>query len=296
MTSTTGALVVDQRRRGVAMMVSGGLSRTMIDAAGKFAVADYAVAQFNFVRSIFALAVLAPLVLRGQGWRALATRDPWAHVWRSVLQVVIVSVWYLALAHLELADATAITMGAPIVMTAMSAVWLKERVGPRRWAAVAAGFLGMLLIIRPGSSVFNPWAVLPLGVSIAYAGFWISSRALRHRESIAALTLYPQMAILVASGLWAIFVWQPMSQSGLVAMIIAGVGAAISHLCITLAARWAPGSLLAPLDYVPLVWSTIAGYLVFGDLPDSMTVAGAALIVFAGLFIAYREARLASSA
>ncbi|MBM3514906.1 MAG: DMT family transporter [Alphaproteobacteria bacterium] len=286
--------VVDNRARGVAMMLSSGLARTLIDAAGKFAVADYSVGQFNFVRSIFALATLLPLILREAGWSGLRTRDPWSHVWRSVLQVSIVTLWYLGLAQLELADATAITMGAPIVMTAMSAVWLKEKVGPRRWAAVGVGFLGMLLIIRPGSSLFNPWSLLPLIVSIAYAGFWISSRALRHRETVAALTFYPQISIFVFSGIWAAFVWQPLTQPGLIAMIIAGVGAAISHLGITLAARWAPASLLAPLDYVPLVWSVIAGYVVFGDLPDAMTVAGASLIVAAGLFIAYREARRAA--
>lgn len=292
---TTPAPVADNRRLGVTMMLSSGLARTLIDAAGKFAVADFSVAQFNFVRSIFALATLMPLILRGAGWAGLRTRDPWSHAWRSALQVTIVTIWYLGLGHLELADATAITMGAPIIMTAMSAVWLKEKVGPRRWAAVGVGFLGMLLIIRPGSTLFNPWALLPLIVSFAYSGFWISSRALRDRETVAALTFYPQISIFIVSGLWAAFVWQPLNQPGLIAMIIAGVGAAISHLGITLAARWAPASLLAPLDYVPLVWSAIAGYVVFGDLPDAMTVAGAALIVAAGLFIAYRESRRANN-
>lgn len=287
--------VTDSRPRGVAMMLGAGLSRTLIDVAGKLTVTEFPISQFNFVRSIFVLGLLAPIVLRGQGLRAMATQDPWSHIWRSALQAAVVGVWYLSLANMEMADATAITMGSPIFMTVMSAAWLKERVGPRRWAAVAVGFFGMLLIIRPGSNLFNPWALLPLSASIAYSVFWISSRALRHRETVAALTLYPQIGVFVATGFWSIFVWQPITDTVFIAIVVAGIGAALSHLGITLAARWAPASLLAPLDYIPLVWSTIAGYLVFGDLPDQATVAGAALIVAAGLFIAYRESRLTAS-
>lgn len=274
-------------------MLGLGASRVCIDGAGKFAVAEFPVPQFNFVRSIIAIAVMAPFVLRGTGGlAALRTAQPWMHVLRAGLQMLIVSIWYLSLSHLELADATAITMGAPVVITVLSALILKEYVGPRRWAAVVVGFLGMLLIIRPGTSLFDPWALLPFGVSFAYAGFWITSRALRTRESVAALVFYPQLGVMLISGIWVAFVWVPLNQSGLIAMVIGGVGGAIAHLTMTLAARWAPVSVLAPLDYVPLIWAIIVGYFMFGDLPDIYTVAGAVLIISAGLFIAYREAKL----
>lgn len=274
------------------MMIGVGASRAVIDGAGKFAVADFSVPQFNFVRTIFAVAVLLPTLLRGQGLRALHTSNPLAHGLRAALQAVIVSIWYLGLRHLELADATAISMGSPIIVTVMSALVLKEHIGPRRWAAVAVGFCGMLLIIRPGTSLFDPWALLPLGVSFCYSAFLISSRALRHGESVAALTLYPQFGILISSGIGAVFAWQPLTQAGLWAMAIGGVMGAVSHLGMTLAPRWAPASVLAPMDYVPLVWAIILGFVMFGDLPDAYTVTGAALIVGAGIFIAYRESKV----
>ncbi|MDX2222945.1 MAG: DMT family transporter [Rhodospirillaceae bacterium] len=285
----------DNPALGIGATLAGALVRTVNDAAGKFAVADFPIPQYNAVRSVFTLGIMLPGLAREGGWRALRTQRPWAHALRGAIQVFDVFLWFVVLRNMALADAAAIGLSTPVMTTLMSALVLKEKVGPRRWAAVLIGFVGMLLIVRPGTGLFNPYALLAIVIAASFSVFVITNRFLRHTETVTALAFWPQAAVGVVAIVWAPFVWQPLTASGLTAMVVGGLAAGATHLLIAVSFRSASPALLAPFDYTVLIWAVGIGYVMFGDLPTASTVAGMVLIAGAGVFIAYREARVAAS-
>jgi drug/metabolite transporter (DMT)-like permease len=284
----------ERRLFGVLVMLAGAGVLSMTDAAGKWSVASYPLIELNFVRSIFAVAVLVPILWRTEGAAGWRTRRPWPHVGRGILLVLLAYGWFFALKFMHLADATAIGLCAPLFMTALSVPLLKEHVGWRRWGAVLVGFGGMLLIVRPGSAVFQPVSLLPVGAAFGYALYMVTNRVLSVTESMTTLTLIPQLAVLVVSAALVPFVWVTPTWAGFGAMALTGLAAGVGHLLLTVAFRHAPASLLAPLDYTALIWAIGYGWLLFGTLPDRTVLAGMALIVGAGLFIVWRARRAGS--
>jgi len=279
----------DQKALGIAIMLAAAFVLTATDAAVKWAVADYSVIQVNFFRGIFAILVLGPLLLRKEGFNALKTTRPTVHIVRSALLIVVSFVWFYTLRFMKLADAGALVMMAPIFITALSAPLLGERVGGFRWAAVLIGFFGMLFIVRPGTGVFQSVSLLAVLVALGYALFMISNRAYRNSETLTALIIYPQIAVLLAATILVPWFWKTPTLAGFVVMAIAGLCAGLGHLLLTLAFRYAPPSILAPLDYTALIWAIGMGYLFFSELPDRSSVAGMALITTAGLAIVFWE-------
>lgn len=287
---------VDNPPLGIALMLLAALMLCTTDAAGKWVVERHHVVQLNLFRGLFAVLVIAPFALREGGVRALRTARPVAHAARAFLLVAIAYAWFFSLKFMPLADAGAIALCAPFFITALSAMVLGEKVGAWRWAAVAFGFAGMLLIIRPGTEVFTPVALLPAFVAFGYAVYMVSNRAMRATESVTAITLYPQIAVLGVSAALVPFVWTPMSWAAFAMTAVAGLTAGVGHLLLTYAFRMAPSSVLAPLDYTGLVWAVGFGFFLFGDWPVAATWAGMALIVAAGLFVIWRETMLARAA
>jgi len=286
----------DNRPLGIVLMLLGALVMSATDAGGKWVmVQDYHVAQLNFLRGFFALAILAPTALMEGGFKSLKTKRPIPHLLRSILLVTLAYSWFYGLTTLPLAEATAIALCAPLCMTAFSVVLLGDKVGPFRWAAVVIGFAGMLVIIRPGTAMFDPMFLLPAFAAVGYALYMVTNRLLSATESVTAITLYPQLGIMVVSAVWAPFVWQETTWAAFMGMAFTGTAAGLGHLLLTYAFRYASPSVLAPLDYTALVWATVFGYVLFAQLPDVTAWLGMALIVAAGLIVIYREA-LASRA
>ncbi len=288
--SSAPAPHVDNRPLGIMLMVLGMISMCITDAAGKWVVQDYHVAQLNFCRGFFALLVLLPTARSEGGLKALKTSRPIAHLLRSMLLVLLAYSWFFGLTKLPLAEATAIGLCAPLCMTALSVVVLKEKVGLFRWGAVVLGFVGMLVIIRPGTTMFDPMFLFPVIAAVGYATYMLTNRILSRTESMTAITLYPQLGILLVSAVIAPFVWQPVTWPAFIAMAITGLCAGVGHLLLSFAFRYAPPSVLAPFDYTALVWAAFFGWILFNQLPDETAMAGMALIVAAGLIIVYREA------
>lgn len=280
---------------GIGLILMTMFTMTAMDAAVKWAVADYSIQQVNFIRSVAAMIVLAPLIWKSGGLRSLRTGRPWVHVWRTFLLLIISFAWFFALGRMKLADLGALVMVSPLLITALSGILLKEPVGLRRWIAVGVGFIGMLIIVRPGTGVFNPVALLAVTVAFGYAFYVLSSRAHRDTESLAALTYYPLFGIFIVAGGLSPLDWTPPTAVAWGAMIFVGVCAGISHLTLTLAFRYASPPVLAPLEYTGLIWAVLLGYLLFDELPDQWTVVGMVLIAGAGIFVVYREAVGSSS-
>jgi len=281
----------DNRPLGVFMMILGIFVLSITDAAGKWVLVEgYHVIQLNVVRGLFGLLILIPFAMKEGGLASLKTARPVAHLLRSALLVCMAYGWFYSLTTLPLADATAVVLCAPLFMTALAHIALGERAGIFRWSAILVGFAGMLLVIRPGTAVFDPMFLLPAIVALGYATYMITNRILSRTETATAITLYPQFAVFAVSAILVAPFWRPLTWPVFGVMVVTGVTAGIAHLCLTYAFKYAPPTVLAPFDYTGLLWATLFGYFIFGQSPDAVTWTGAALIVLAGLVVIYREA------
>ena len=279
----------DRPALGIVLMLTGIAGFAVMDALIKWLTADYSIIQVAALSSWFGLPRLCLVALRGGGIRALKTRRPMVHGGRFLLVLGLSLTFFWALSQMKLADAIAITFAAPIFITALSVPLLREAVGFHRWAAVGVGFVGVLVMLRPGVGVFQ-WAALVVLVSVVfYALLMISTRAFKSTESTASLMLYPQLGMSLTGILAAPFFWVTPSLGDLGLFAIAGIFGSVGVMCITQAFRLGPAAVITPFEYSALLWATLLGYLLWGDLPDLVTLAGAAIVVASGLYIIYRE-------
>lgn len=192
---------------------------------------------------------------------------------------------------LPLADVSAIYLASPIYVTGMSALFLGERVGWRRWTAVLAGFAGVLIALRPTGAALSPYALVALAGSLAYAVLMVSTRRLRGVPN--SVLVFTQVgALFVATMATAPdWVWPTPLEAVLLALV--GVISMAGFLCLNRGVQLAMASVVAPFQYSSIVWAVVLGWTVFGDIPGAATLVGAAVIIAAGLFIALRERRLA---
>ena len=283
------------------------------DMAIKFLSGDYALHQVVFLRSFFALAVFFAAILPFAGGRpALAVRRRGLLLLRGGCVVFANTMFFLGLAAMPLAEGVAVFFVSPLLITALSVPILGERVGWRRWAAIAAGFLGVLVVLRPGTEAFRPAAFLPVAAAFGYAGLHMLTRRLGHSESAAAMALHIQLVFVgfgLASGLllghgafagtgdpsldfllrgW---VWPAPRDWALIALI--GAGSSFGGFLIGKAYQAAEASVVAPFEYLSMPLALFWGWTVFGEVPDAVALLGIAVILGSGLFMIRREARAA---
>lgn len=289
MSEASSAARADAPLLGIGLMVGALALFVLADAAAKSLFAEHHFVQVVWARVTFQALAIAVFVLpRGAG-RALRTTRPWLHVLRGVLLLVMVSFFYLSLSFIPMADAAAVAMSAPLFVTALSAMILAERIGPRRWAAVAAGLLGALVVIRPGLGVVHWAAAMPLVAAVCFAGLALLTRALTRTEDQRAIMFYTAVTAAVLCSVAVPFFWSPPSVGEWLLIVAMGALAATGDVMLIAALRRAQASLLAPFLYVQLIWAAIVGYLVFDDIPDRWTLLGALIIVVVGLYVMHRE-------
>ncbi|MEM7023274.1 MAG: DMT family transporter [Pseudomonadota bacterium] len=277
---------------GIALTLIAVLLFACMDAANKMLVQTYPVLQILWIRFLPLAVILAWLVARQPG-RGLITRHFWLQGLRSLLFVTEVAVFVTAIGVLPLADAHAILAVAPLMVTALSVPMLGEQVGTRRWTAVAVAFFGVLVIFRPGLGVFEPYALLPLAAAAMWALYLVLTRIVGRSDS--PLTSLFYAVFLGAIGLTIVvpFVWRMPDLEGWLLLLLVSVLGAVGHYLLIRALQLAPAVILQPLTYMMVVFATITGYLVFGDIPGWPTILGAAIIVASGIYVVAREHRLA---
>jgi drug/metabolite transporter (DMT)-like permease len=273
------------------MMLAGIAGFAVMDATIKWLTADYPVPQVVALRSWFGLPILIILALREGGLPALRTKRPMVHIGRYLLVLLLSLSFFWVLSMMKLVDAIAIAFAAPIIITALSVPLLKEAVGPRRWVAIAIGFCGVLIMLRPGMGVFQWASIAALGSAVVYALLMITTRAFKSTESTASLMLYPQLGMSLTGLLMVNYFWVTPTMFDLALFALAGLFGSIGVMCLTHAFRMAPAAAIAPFEYTALVWATLLGYLVWGELPDRYTLVGALVVIASGLYIIYRETR-----
>ena len=279
----------DRPALGIALMLAGIAGFAVMDATIKWLTADYPVTQVVALRSWFGLPLLCLLALYEGGFKALRTRRPLVHVGRYTLVLALSFSFFWALSQMKLVDAIAITFAAPILITALSVPILKEAVGLHRWLAISIGFCGVLIMLRPGAGVFQWAALVVVGSAVVYALLMITTRAFKSTESTASLMLYPQLGMSLTGIVFAPLFWVTPSLSDLGLFALAGIFGSVGVVCLTNAFRLAPAATISPFEYTALIWATLLGFLLWGELPDTYTLIGASIVISSGLYIIYRE-------
>ncbi len=280
---------VDRPVLGIALMLAGIAGFSVMDAIIKWLTADYSVAQVVALRSWFGLPLLCLFALYEGGLKTLRTRRPLVHVGRYLLVLALSFSFFWALSQMKLVDTIAITFAAPIFITALSVPLLKEPVGLHRWVAISVGLCGVLIMLRPGMGVFQWAALVVLGSVVVYALLMITTRAFKSTESTAALMLYPQLGMSLTGIVLAPFFWVTPSLGDVGLFALAGLFGSVGVMCLTHAFRLGPAAVISPFEYSALIWATLLGFLLWGELPDAITLIGAGIVISSGLYIIYRE-------
>ncbi len=282
--------------------VRGALWMTL--ASGSFSVmtalirpAAHEVHPFEivFFRNLFGLLLLSPLIFR-QGLVALRTTRLKLHLLRAACFLGAMLCWFSAIPHVTLVDAISLNFTAPIFITVLAALILRETVRARRWTAVAFGFLGAIVILRPGFQEFNIWLILVLGDAIIWSFAAIVIRILTRTDSPTTIVAHMFLWVTPASFALALFVWRTPSLDTLLVLFALSLASTIGHISMTRAFHAAEASVLVPFDYTRLVFGGLIGFLAFGEVPDGWTLTGVAIIIGSALYIAHREGQLSRAA
>lgn len=277
---------------GIALMLLADLLLSSMDGIAKWVMTSHTVAQMMFVRSILVTLLMAPMIARAGGVRALKTRRPWGHALRAGFAVLAILCFFGSLRDLPLATAVAISFGAPLFMTALSVPVLREHVGPHRWGAVVVGLVGVLVIVRPDAEgALTGAALLALAGSVFFAGGMVTVRWLAKTETDLALLFWQNTGVLVVLGVVAAFDWRPMSWVDLALIASMAVLITAGQWCTVRAFRVAPVGVVAPFQYGELLWATLIGWLVWAELPAPHVWWGAAIVAASGLYVIWREGR-----
>jgi len=277
--------------RGIVCMLLGVILLGLNDALIKTLALGYPVGELLFVRGAFVMPWVMILVYRAGGLRSLRVTTVTGQAWRGALVIAGSFLFVNGLRYLPLADAIAISFTGPLFTTAMAPYALGEKVGWRRRGAVLVGFLGVLIMARPGGEALQ-WAVLlPLGAALCGGVRDLITRRIARSETTVSM-LFVTTSVVMLAGLATVPLgWAPLRAADLWTFAASGVLVAGAHYLTIEAFRHGEAALVAPFKYTTMVWAVLFGYLFFGELPDTWTIAGAAVVLLAGLYILHRETR-----
>lgn len=281
--------------RGILLMILAIFLFTMMDATAKGLIAKYPAPQVVWIRFAGQLLVVA-LLLGPRLPRMMRTRFPVLHFWRSASQFGATSFFFLALPFIGLAEATAITDINPVLITLGAALFLGERLGPRRVAGVVVALIGALIVIRPGAGSFSWYAILPLLCAISYACSALLTRKIGAQEPVWASLIYAALFGTILAGCALPFVWTPIEAADIWKFVLIGFLGTGAQLCIIRSFSITEASVVAPFAYLGIVFATGWGALLYDQWPDRWTVVGALVIVTAGLYVWHRETMIARKA
>lgn len=301
---------------GIPLCVSGLFLFSLQDIIIKFFSDTYSVLQIVFIRCVVAAVLILLVVLLTGGWRGVLPHKPKLLLLRGFLGFLSCMAYYLAIASLPLVDVVIIVFSAPILVTVMSAILLKESVGARRWLALAIGFGALIIVVGPSGNFRHLATLLALLATFAYAGSILVTRFIGANDHPSTITLYSMFVFIIGSVVASVLVvafgatlapenpslqfllrpWVlPRPGDGLL-MIFLGLNAALAFYCVTKAYWGSPASVVAPFEYTYIIWAALFGYLVWTEIPRTTSVFGMALLIACNLYIFRRELRLSRAA
>lgn len=275
---------------GVGFMLLAMFMFSANDVLGKWLVSSYSVGQLLLVRSAAALLILAPFLVRQPPAAVFRPAEPRLQVLRVVLSTAEVGFFYWCVFYMPLADAMTYWLAGPLYVVVMSALFLGERPTIDRWIAVAVGFVGVLVVLRPSPATLGLPALIALAGSIFFAAFMVVTKRLSGTPDT-VLVGWQTFAALVAGAVFAPIGWQTPSVRDLALLALLGVVSVSAHVAVSRSLKLAPAAVVAPYQYTLLLWAIVFGWLVFGDVPDLPTLVGGGIVIVSGLYLISRDAR-----
>jgi len=285
-----------QRLIGIALMCGAVALFACLDTTAKYLTTQMDSLQIAWARytSAFVLTLIVSNPLTHP--RLLRTRSSKLQITRSLLLVGSTALNFLGLRWLQLDEALSIIFTFPLLVAIISGPMLGEWIGWRRWTAIGFGFVGVLLITRPGLGGMHPAALFTLGATFCYGFYAVITRIVSRVDSNQTSLFYANFIGALAMLPVIPFVWQPpVNWVVVVLMVMIGVLGSTGHYFLIAGHKLAPASVLSPFVYTQLIWVIVLGYLVFGQVPNSWTIAGAAIVIASGLYLLYRERKLGKS-
>ncbi|MBJ7553774.1 DMT family transporter [Marinomonas spartinae] len=277
--------------KGVLLCLAAMLVFASQDAVTKILVQEMSVAQVVLVRYwVFALFAIIWVSRHSTVRHALRSVRPKLQVLRSLLSIAEIAIFNLALRYLGLAEAHSLMAVFPLMAIALAAPILGERVSLKCWLAVCVGFIGTLIILRPGLEVFKPESLIPLTAALCFAGYHVVTRQVSSAgDGFNTNILYMALVGCVCATVFGVTVWREPSMQEWILLAVISIMSVAAQLLLVKALEYAPASILQPFNYSLLVFATIIGFLVFRELPDRWTIVGAGIVIASGLYVIYLQ-------
>ena len=291
--ATTTVDGVSPGLRGILAMSLAAVILTVHDTGTKILLETYPINQIVVIRQLFGLLILSLIIQLSAGWRTIRVVNVQAVTWRSLLFIATTMFIVAGLNVLPLATVLAIVFASPLVVALLSVRFLGERVGPWRWAAIFAGFIGVLIILRPVDPEFNLLLLIPVAAAIASGTRDLVTRWAGRTDSTMAILFWSNVAMIVVVGVTLPLNWQDIAPADLAFIIGTAVLNTAAHFLMIYALRAGDAALVSPFRYTALVWAVLLGYLIWGDVPDQWTLVGSGIVIASGIVLAIREARAA---
>ncbi|HEK1684049.1 TPA: DMT family transporter [Pseudomonas putida] len=289
MTTRTPLSGVNHPLRGIALVVAATFLFASHDGLSKFLGGIYPVIMVVWARYVVHTLLMAGIFMPQAGLRVLRTRRPLLQTLRALSLLSTSLLFTAGLQYLPLAEATSVNFLAPVLVTALSAPLLKERVTLGQWLAVVMGFIGVLVVVHPGGAMFTPAILFPFGSALGFCFYQLLTRILAAHDSPTTSNFYAGLCNTLIMSALVPFFWQtPQWQHVLLMLALGGCGMT-AHLLLTKAFRHAAPALLAPFSYCQIVFAGVLGLVVFGQVPDTTSIVGIAIICLSGLGAAWMQ-------
>jgi drug/metabolite transporter (DMT)-like permease len=280
------------RRVGIGLVTLATLCFAVLDTCAKWLVQHLPVLQVVWLRFALHVVLMALLLAPTRGRALVAVRSWRLQALRGSLMAAMTALNFFALQYLQLAETGAIQFSVPLLIALFSAWWLGEKLDARRWLAIAAGFAGVLLVMRPGSQAFHPAILLSVLNALLYAAFNMLTRRMVATESAASLQMMSALGAALLLAPWALAAWQwPSGALPWLLIALCGLCGGIGHFMVAQAHRYASAATLGPFLYQQIIYMTLLGWLVFGQVPGLLVIAGALVVVLSGLYLLWLEMR-----
>ena len=272
----------------ILLMIGAVFCFASMDATAKYLMKEIGPAQTIWARYTVQAILVTVLILPKINVYG-RTKYPKLQFLRSVALMMATTLFFFAFSRLGLAEASAIFNISPVLITLGAFLFLREQIGPRRVIGILVSLLGALIIIRPGSGVFTIYAILPLGAAIFYSTYSLATRFVGTDESPWTSLFYSAIFGAICYSIYIVFNWNPMSNNAFLLTLIIGLFGTAGHICLIRALTLGEASLVAPFIYTNLLFTTIWGFVLFGNFPDFWAIAGALIIVAAGIYVWARD-------
>ena len=278
------------RQIGIALVTATTLLFAVLDTSAKWLVQTVPVLQVVWLRFVFHTLLTTAIFMPSMGRDLFIIKNPRLQLLRGVMLALMTGLNFFALQYLQLAETGAVQFSVPILIALISAFLLHEKLDAKRWLAICVGFAGVLIIIRPGSHAFHPAILLSIMNAMLYAGFNLMTRRLAGSDHPISTQLASAVVPSVLLAPFAFWQWHAPEDAltwGILAL--AGLTGGLGHAASALAHRYATAAVLGPFLYQQIIYMTLGGWLVFGQIPDTAVVVGASVVVFSGLYLLWRE-------